>query len=239
MFSFPQLIPANASAVLQGQSFLQSTSGNTPAPNTLLVNGTPGVENLQSGTAPGSSEQPTLSITNAQSNAGHIRSSTNNFVANSTTPQSIVAASIPQVAQASASASATTNGPSLTQPTKIDYALSATTTTLTGLKAIAETSLVPGLSQAAGTASQLLDLLMGRLLFPNKPQGVLTSIYRSRGRMMRGSRISQRIFLASSSVYMTPARVIPIREPFLKNFRRTSWSSLGLLSLGLVWQPMK
>ena len=227
MFSFPQLIPANTSAVLQGQSFLQSTSGNTPAPNALLVNGTPGV------TAPSSSEQP-----NAQSNASdeEIRSSTDNFVANSTTPQSIVAASIPQVAQASASASATTS-PSLAQPTKTDYTISATITTLTGLKAIAVTSLVPGLSQAAGTASQLLDLLIGRLLSPNKPQGVLTSIYRSRGKMMLGFRISQRIFLASSSVYMTPARAIPIREPFLKSFRRTSWSSLGLLSL--VWHAVK
>jgi hypothetical protein len=157
MSSFPQLIPANASAEFQEQSLLQSTSGIAPAPNTSRVNGTPGVENLQSVTAPSSSEQTTLSIINAQStaNTGVTQTSTNNFVANPT-------------------ASATTNSPSLAQPAKIDYAISATTTTLTGLKAIAGTSLVPGLSQAAGTASQLLDLLMGCLLFPNKSQGVLT-----------------------------------------------------------------
>jgi len=230
MFSSPQLSSANSHADFPRQSLLQSNGGNAPAPDTFLVNGTPGVENLQSGAAPSSSEQTTLSLTNAS--GGQIQTSTNNFVPNLTTPQSIVAASAPQITHAPASAT------TLAQPTRIDYAISATTTTLTGLKAIAVTSLVPGLSQAAGTASQLLDLLMGRLLFPNKPQGVLTLIYRSRGRMMRGFRISQRIFLASSSVYMTPARVIPIREPFPKNFRRTLWSSLGLLSVGLVWHPV-
>ncbi len=172
MFSSPQLIPVNASTEFQGQSLLHSTSGNAPASNATtlsLVNGTPGV-NLQSDASPSSSEQAALSITDTQfnPNIGEIQTSANNSVANPTTPpQSIVAASLtPHV-----SASATTN---IAQPTRIDYALSATTTTLTGLKAIAVTSFVPGLSQAAGTASQLLDMLMGCLLFPNKPQGVLT-----------------------------------------------------------------
>lgn len=106
------------------------------------------------------SQSSSLHPSASNANVGETQSSPN-------PPQQIVAPSTtPQVTLTSPSASK--------EPTNVDHALSASTSTLTGLKAIAGISTVPGLSNAATIASEILERLTGCLSSPMQPQDVLT-----------------------------------------------------------------